>query len=216
MRKTDLLTQTLLSLLVLPVITASTYAQAPPQELVAQVKRAVVVVSALDQNGKPFRQGSGFFIDPNTIVTNLHVIESAQRIQIKTFNGIEKTIQSVASSDAKADLAIMRLDTPVSDTTSLEVTDITAAEGDGVVVVSHPKGSRWKVTAGRVGTTWNFEHLGSRMQITASLAPGSSGGPVVNLQGHLIGIAVMHAAGADDLDFAVPVERLKKLRNGNQ
>jgi serine protease Do len=215
-RKTTLLIRTLLTLLVLPVFATATYAQAPPQELVSQVKRAVVIVSALDQNGKAFRQGSGFFIDPNTIVTNLHVIESANRIQIKTFNGLEKTVQSVSSSDAKADLAIMQIDTPVPDTTSLQVTDFTAAEGDGVVVVSHPKGSRWKVTAGRVGATWNFEHLGSRMQITASLAPGSSGGPVVNLQGHLIGIAVMHAAGADDLDFAVPVERLKKLRNGNQ
>ncbi len=213
MRKTNLLIRTLLTLLVLAT---ATYAQAPPQELVSQVKRAVVIVSALDQNGKLFRQGSGFFIDPNTIVTNLHVIESANRIQIKTFNGLEKTIQSVISSDAKADLAIMQIDAPVADTSSLHVTDIAAAEGDGVVVVSHPKGSRWKVTSGRVGATWNFEHLGSRMQITASLAQGSSGGPVVNLQGHLIGIAVMHVAGADDLDFAVPVERLKNLRNGNQ
>ena len=63
-----------------------------------------------------------------------------------------------------------------------------------------------------VGTIWEFEDSGKRMQITASILPGSSGGPVFNQQGHVIGIAVMHTSSGDDLNFAVPAESLKALQ----
>jgi S1-C subfamily serine protease len=190
----------------------SASAQTAPQELVSQVKRAVVIVTTYDQHANALQQGSGFFISADRIVTNFHVIDSARQILIKTFNGETVPVESVVASDTQADLAILQIGAPCHDTTSLQVADISPAEGDSLVVVSNPKGSSWKVTAGQVAATWNFEHLGSRMQITASLKPGSSGGPVVNLQGHVIGIAVMHTGSADDLDFAVPAERLKDLQ----
>jgi S1-C subfamily serine protease len=190
----------------------SASAQTAPQELVAQVKRAVVIVTTYDQNSNALQQGSGFFISSDRIVTNFHVVDSAKQIRIRTFSDETVPVESIVAADSQADLAILQLGAPCHDTTSLQVADITPAEGDSLVVVSNPKGSTWKVTAGQVAATWNFEHLGSRMQITASLKPGSSGGPVVNLQGYLIGIAVMHTGSADDLDFAVPAERLKDLQ----
>ena len=214
MRKPSL--PTIFAPLVILLITAcSTSAQTPPQELVNQVKRAVVIVTTFDQHTKPLQQGSGFFIAPDRVVTNFHVIKSATEIRIKTFNGETVSVKTVLASDVHADLAILLIGTPCLDTTSLQVADILPVEGERLMVISNPKGSRWKVSAGQVGTTWNFEHLGSRMQITASLAPGSSGGPVVNLQGHVIGIAVMHTGGADDLDFAVPADRLKDLQSAS-
>jgi S1-C subfamily serine protease len=211
--------KTFLSIIVVLVGTVSAFAQTPktqdqtpPQELVSQVKRAVVIVTTYDEHLNALQQGSGFFISPARVVTNFHVIDSAKQIRIKTFNGETVQVHSVLASDKQADLAILQIAALCRDTTTLEVSDISPAEGDSLVVVSNPKGSSWKVTAGQVATTWNFEHLGSRMQITASLKPGSSGGPVVNLQGHVIGIAVMHTGSADDLDFAVPAERLKDLQ----
>jgi len=205
-----------LSAIVVLVATVSTFAQnqsqTAPQELVAQVKRAVVVVTTYDEHSNALQQGSGFFISPARVVTNFHVIDSAKQIRIKTFNGETVQVHSVLASDKQADLAILQIANQCRDTTSLQVSDITPVEGESLIVVSNPKGSSWKVTVGQVATTWNFEHLGSRMQITASLKPGSSGGPVVNLQGHVIGIAVMHTGSADDLDFAVPAERLKSLQ----
>jgi len=198
--------------LVLLTIAISSLAQSPPQELVSEVKRAVVVVTTYDKTGHPLKQGSGFFISADQLVTNFHVVDDSAEIRVKTFSGEVALVRSIVASDRQADLAILKIATPCHDTTSLEVADITPAEGESLIVVSNPKGNDWKVTAGRVGTTWNFEHLGSRMQITASLAPGSSGGPVVNLKGHVIGIAVMHTGSADDLDFAVPADRLKDLQ----
>lgn len=190
--------------------------QTPPQNLVSQVKRAVVVVTTFDHSGKQLRQGSGFFIDSDRIVTNYHVIDAAGEVRIKTFNGSTTSVKTILATDKMADLTILQIESPSTDTTSLEVSDVSPAEGESLLVVSNPKGSLWKVSSGQVGATWNFEHLGSRMQITASLAPGSSGGPVVNLKGHLIGIAVMHTGGADDLDFAVPVERLRTLQTATE
>jgi S1-C subfamily serine protease len=198
---------------------ASTFAQnsqptdqIAPQELISQVKRAVVIVTTYDQHSNALQQGSGFFISPERVVTNFHVVDSAKQIRIKTFKGDTVTVQTVLASDSRADLAILQIASPCHDTTSLQVSDIAPVEGQSLMVVSNPKGSSWKVSAGQVATTWNFEHLGSRMQITASLKPGSSGGPVVNLQGHVIGIAVMHTGSGDDLDFAVPATRLKNLQ----
>ena len=210
MRKTTLLFSLALVLITTAV---NSLAQTPPQELVSQVKRAVVVVTTYDKTDHALKQGSGFFISADRLVTNAHVVENAEEIRLQTFCGEIVRVKTVVASDQQADLAILHIDVPTRDTTSLEVADLKPAEGESLIVVSNPKGSNWKVTAGRVGTTWDFEHLGSRMQITASLAPGSSGGPVVNLKGHVIGIAVMHTGSADDLDFAVPADRLKDLQS---
>ena len=190
-------------------------AQQPPQQLVAQLKRAVVVVTTRDTDGRALQQGSGFFIAADRIVTNLHVLRAAHDIRVQTFNGATIVVDSIVATDPKGDLALLKINNPASGTTTLQVEELGALEGDNVLVISNPRGARWKVTAGQVGASWNFEHLGTRMQITASLEPGSSGGPVVNLRGHVVGVAVMHIEGADAIDLAVPAERLTSLRSRN-
>jgi S1-C subfamily serine protease len=174
------------------------FAQTSPQELVSQVKRAVVIVTAYDQLGNPLGHGTGFFISSDRIVTNFYVVESAKEIRIKTFTGETVSGVTVVEMDRQADLAILQISAPCRETSSLQV-----SQGESLLVVSNARSSHWKVTAGQVAATWNFEDLVTRMQITASLTPGSSGGPVVNLQGHLIGIA-------EAIDFAVPVDRKKE------
>jgi serine protease Do len=190
-------------------------AQTPPQELVSHVKRAVVVITTHNAKGTALQQGTGFFITPERLVTNLHLVRSATDIRIQTFNGSTASVKSIVVTDEKSDLAILQLNSPCPGTTTLQVDELHAPEGEKVMVVSNPRGSLWKVTVGQVGATWNFEHQGTRMQITASLKPGSSGGPVVNLQGHVVGVAAMHVEGAEDLDFAIPAERLNALRPRN-
>lgn len=190
-------------------------AQVPPQELVTQVKRAVVVITAYDAQGKALQQGSGFFIANDRIVTNLHVVRPASKIKIQTFNGLTVPVESIVAEDDKSDLALLRIDSLCPGTTTLPIQELGALEGEKVMVISNPRGSLWKVTTGQVGASWDFEHLGTRMQITASIRPGSSGGPVVNLQGHVVGVAVMHIEGADNMDFAVPAGRLVSLRANN-
>jgi S1-C subfamily serine protease len=182
------------------------------KEKIASFKRAVVIVTTYDDQGKPLLQGSGFFITPDRIVTNLHVISHASEIRIKTFAGKTFTVQTIIATDGSSDLALLQIDASCLNATTLEVEDESPIEGESIIVLSNPQGSHWKVTHGRVGRIWQFEGIGKRMQITADIFPGSSGGPVLNEQGQVIGIAVMHMAGAVDLNFAVPAERLKTLQ----
>jgi S1-C subfamily serine protease len=182
-----------------------------PSKKEASLKRAVVIVNTYDERGRPLLQGSGFFITPDRIVTNLHVLKNASLIRIETFAGKTITVQTVVATDPGSDLALLQMNATCTDTT-LQVEDATPVEGESIIVLSNPEGSHWKITRGQVGPIWEFENVGKRMQITASILPGSSGGPVLNQKGHVIGIAVMHTGSADDLNFAVPAERLKVLQ----
>ena len=205
--------RTLPSLLLLAILSCvSVTAQTPSSEVVARAKRAVVLITTYDNHGKPQKQGSGFFLTPERVVTNLHVINSASEIRISTFTGRKIFVDSVLAIDKVSDLALLQLNAPCSDVATLGLEDAEPLKGNSVIVVSNPLGSRWRVTVGEVGAIWDFFDIGKRMQITADLLPGSSGGPVLNLQGRVIGIAAMHTGSADDLNFAVPAERLKTLQ----
>ncbi len=186
-------------------------AREPSKEKIASLKRAVVIVTTYDDHGKPLLQGSGFFITPDHIVTNLHVISHASEIRVETFAGKTFTVQTIIATDAGSDLALLQVNCPRTDAV-LQIESATPTEGESIIVLSNPQGSRWKVTHGRVGRIWQFESFGRRMQVTAGIFPGSSGGPVLNQRGQVIGIAVMHMDGADDLNFAVPAENLKRLQ----
>jgi S1-C subfamily serine protease len=195
-----------------PFAAASVNAHESSSSQVDQLKRAVVIVTTYDKRGKPLLQGSGFFIDSEQVVTNLHVIKDASQIRIETFAGTTATVQSVIATNEKTDLALLRIAQPCPDSASLPLVTGPPAEGESIVLVSNPQGSRWKVTRGNVGMLWEFAGIGTRLQITAAIRPGSSGGPVVNERGEVIGIASLHANSADDLNFAVPVESLRDLQ----
>lgn len=191
---------------------SSTSAHESSQNQIAQLKRAVVIITTYDDLGKPLLQGSGFFIDPEQVVTNLHVIKGASQIRIETFAGTTTTVQSVVATNESTDLALLRIAQPCPNSAILQLVSAAPVEGESIILVSNPQGSRWKVTRGSVGMLWEFGGIGTRLQITAAIRPGSSGGPVVNERGQVIGIASMHPDSADDLNFAVPVESLKDLQ----
>ena len=169
-------------------------------------------MTTYDDAGKPLLQGSGFFIDSREIVTNFHVIKNASQIRVETFDRTISTVESILASDEKSDLALLRVDSPSPQSTVLPLKLTASAEGESVTVISNPQGSQWKVTSGSIGLLWEFQGLGERLQVSATISPGSSGGPVLNSRGEVIGIAAMYFNSVDALNFAVPVERLKALQ----
>jgi len=176
------------------------------------LKRAVVIVTTVDRQGKPLLQGSGFFVAADRVVTNMHVIKDAGLIQVEMFDGHTSKVQNIVAVNERDDLALLQLETPNPDTPILRLAESAPLEGEAILVMSNPSGSQWKPTEGKVGAIWRFKGTGNRIQITASVLPGSSGGPVVNREGNVVGIAVMHLESNDDLNFAVPAKSLKALQ----
>lgn len=194
-------------------------AAAPPRppalpDIIRHVKRAVVVVNTFDARGRHLSQGSGFFVAANLIITNLHVVGSASRVEIETFDGQSYAVGGVVAFDAQRDLALLQPSTRASGVTTLVVEDSTPRAGEEIFVVSNPQGYAWQVSRGMTLALRNFQDIGELVRITASISHGSSGGPVVNLQGRVVGIATMNLTAAEELHFAIPGARIGHLRRG--
>ncbi len=204
--------------LLLVILCAASRAEALTSGLapgvVQKVKRAVVVVKTFDAQGKPLLRGSGFIIGSGMIVTNRHVLEGASDAEIKTHDGASYRARGLAAVNDSQDLALIDAGIPAGAFTPIETARASVAPGQEVFVVSHPRGSAWKTTRGTVVEVWHFQDLGDLIRITAGIAPGSSGGPVVNLEGELVGIATRHTQGGEDLNFALPGSLLSTLKAG--
>jgi len=183
-------------------------------ERLAAMKQAVVIVTTFDQQDRPLLQGSGFFISANCIVTNSHVIRNATRIEIKTFSGRTSTTHHVLADNESDDLALLVLEGSLTNEV-LQLEESTPLEGEPIIVLSNPKGCAWKFTYGQIGLLWEFGGFSGRIQISAPISPGSSGAPVVNERGRVVGVAAMHIPGDEELNFAVPAESLRALLNSS-
>jgi S1-C subfamily serine protease len=190
----------------------STRASGFSPDQVTQLKRAVVIITTCDAQGKALLQGSGFFIEDDLVVTSLHVIKGANQISLETFAGTTTKVQAVLATNEEADLALLRIAQPCPNSEFLHIAATPPPEGEAIMLISSPQGSPWKITRGNVGMLWEFSGFRTRLQITAAIAPGSSGGPVVNEHGEVIGIAALFIHSVDDLNFAVPVASLRDLQ----
>lgn len=172
------------------------------------VKPAVVQVNALDAHGKVAATGSGFFVEPGVIVTNYHVVEGASDVSFTLDDHSETSCTGVLSLDRARDLAILR--PAKSPPKMLPVkSDHSPREGDKVAVIGSPLGFEGTLSDGIVSALREDNGV-SFIQITAAISPGSSGSPVVNSQGEVVGIATMIFQGGQSLNFAVSSKELAK------
>lgn len=188
------------------------FAREENSAVVEQSKKAVVLITTADAKGKPLMQGSGFFVAANRIVTNFHVVKNSNNIQVKTYKGQTFKVARIISFNDKRDLALLELQQQPTNINTLTIADSMPEAGSRIFVVSNPKGSFWKVTKGNTESVWDFQGIGELLQISAEIYPGSSGGPVIDYQGRVIGIAVMHTNGAFDLNFAIPASAIEELQ----
>jgi serine protease Do len=160
--------------------------------------------------------GSGFVISRDgLIVTNNHVIEGAS--EVKVHLGDRDYTAQVKGADAPTDLALLKIN--AGDRLKyLELGDSDRARvGDWVMVVGNPLNLNKTVTTGVISAKGraigisqdlSFENF---LQTDAAINFGNSGGPLVNLQGQVVGIASAINYGAENIGFAVPVNTLKDI-----
>ncbi len=171
---------------------------------------SVVLLVMEDSNGQTVSLGSGFFVSSNVVATNLHVIESATRGYAKLVGQRTKfDIVGIVGIDSSRDLALLMLEGAKAPFLSVSANG-TVAVGDDVYVVGNPQGLEGTLSQGIISS---LRRIGNDtlMQITAPISPGSSGGPVLNSEGKVIGVAVATLKGGQNLNFAIPSSYLSPL-----
>ncbi|HMS38749.1 MAG TPA: trypsin-like peptidase domain-containing protein [Pyrinomonadaceae bacterium] len=182
-------------------------------QLVKRIKPAVVAIITYDKDGEKLSQGSGFFIASNRVITNLHVVEDAYKAEIKTHDGKTYQVNGVLGSDDEGDLAVLEINLPVTvKITPLIIAKIKPEEGERILVIGNPLGLEGTISDGLVSSIRVIPDFGSIIQITAPISPGSSGSPVINLQGQVIGVATSQLAKGQNLNFAMSSGRITKIK----
>ena len=176
-------------------------------QLYEQVKNSVVVVEGwlVENSGWPFYnsyysevQGSGFVSNSTgqfVIITNYHVVEGAINITVTFMDG-NAYAATVIGSDPYVDLAVLSANASQDEYHPLEITSSSTLKvGDPVIAIGAPLGYAGSMTSGIVsalGRTvtvdWSNYPIANCIQMSAPINPGSSGGPLLNYQGEVVGI----------------------------
>ena len=190
----------------------TTHAQTtlPAEDIAEKALAATVYLEMKDTNGKTLGIGSGFFVKPNLIATNYHVIEGAAKGTAKLVGkSTTYNIEGVTATDKTNDLALLKVTAFGIKPLSLGDSDKVRI-GETVYVAGNPKGLEGTFSDGIISSRRD-KLTKERLQMTAPISPGSSGGPVLNKKGEVIGVSFMTLLGGQNLNFAIPSKYLKKL-----
>ncbi|HEX7589813.1 MAG TPA: serine protease [Demequinaceae bacterium] len=153
--------------------------------------------------------GTGFMIDEHTLVTNRHVIEDSSQLEVSTYDG-HAVDATAARSTTAADIAIIRVNETLPVAAHLAEKD--PQTGDAITVIGYPGGGRLTTTSGIVlGSVQDPLNgsVGTVLGTTAKVEPGSSGSPVLNAAGEVVG--VIYAKNDVEQSFMIPVSVLRQL-----
>ncbi|MCK4850384.1 MAG: serine protease [Phycisphaerae bacterium] len=182
-------------------------------QIIKRIQPSTVVVLTYDEKGEPIAQGSGFFVSrAGHIITNRHVLEAASRAEIKTSQGKVYPISHIIAEDKEGDLVLASVDIPASSVQPLKLSDTIPQVGQRVVVIGNPLGFEGTVSDGIVSAVRDIPAFGKIIQISAPISPGSSGSPVMDMKGRVIGIATFLMTEGQNLNFAIPSQRALKLK----
>jgi S1-C subfamily serine protease len=171
-----------------------------------------------ESEGGGVATGSGFVIDAEGhILTNNHVVEGADKIEVKLGESDTNYTAEVVGADPASDLALLKVDAPAKELHPLTLGDSSKMEvGDPVVAIGNPFGLDRTVTSGIVSALQrqiqapNGFSIDNVIQTDAAINPGNSGGPLINAEGEVIGINSQIETGGGGngnvgIGFAIPI-----------
>jgi tetratricopeptide (TPR) repeat protein len=170
---------------------------------------AVFLLYIKSPSGELIAQGSGFLVASKKIITNAHVAKAGD---VVVELGPARVPARVEKVDEFNDLALLTVDAEIL-TKPLSLADVMPAPGDSVFAISNPEALERTISEGLVSAirTSNGRQL---IQITSPISHGSSGGPILNTEGQVIGVAVGILTSGQNLNFAVPLTAIKTLLAG--
>ena len=183
--------------------------QQTAQQIAKKALASTVYLGEFGPNGKQLRYGSGFFVGLGKIATNYHVIKGATSLYVKLV-GEEKwhVIESVAATDEKHDLALLKVADINSPSLSLANSD-NVEIGETVYAIGNPRGFLEGTVSDGIISGIRGAGNNKLLQMTAPISPGSSGGPVLNTNAEVIGIA------AGDYSLQDPTLKINRSQNLN-
>jgi len=180
--------------------------------LAKQARPAVYLLAIQDDDGEMRGSGTGFLVSSDgLLVTNHHVIAGAKQIIAKAENGGLFPVLRVVAADPGNDLALLQLE--AKDLPCLTLAPAGSAEaGTRIAVIGSPLGLEGTLTEGIVSARRKLPGQKREvLQISAAISPGSSGSPVLDPQGRVVGVASFLLAEGQSLHFATPAEKLQAL-----
>ncbi len=180
-------------------------------ELSERVGGATAYIEA-SRGGIPFAFGSGFVIQPEgVVVTNFHVLEGSDGAHVE-LNGGRYDVVSVLAASEEWDLAVLKIDARNLNALPLGIGIEVLRVGEEVMAVGNPEGLEGTVSSGIVSALRFDEEMGiDLIQTTTPISKGSSGGPLLNMWGEVIGVNTYTYVRGQNLNFAVPVDQIHLL-----
>ena len=184
-----------------------------PEEIAQTALASTVLIKIQDNIGRSIF-GSGFVISDGQIATNAHVVEGASSGTVKLVGAeTEHAIDSIPAIDRAHDLAIVKVTGITASALSFGDSD-TLQVGQSVYAAGNPQGLTGTFSSGIISAIrpeGNDLVEDTIIQMTTPVSPGSSGGPLLNADGHVVGVVFSQVTRGQNLNFAIPVNFLKTL-----
>jgi len=172
--------------------------------LVKKIQPAVATVIAYDLDRNISNIGTGFFINrQGDLITNFHVLAGKYLADVRTAAGKSYRVKAVLAENKAADLLRLRVDIPPEEVSWIPMGGRPPEIAERVVVVGSPMGLEQTVSEGIVSSVRELPPVGTVFQMSAPISPGSSGSPVINAKGEVVGIATFQLVQGQNLNFAV-------------
>lgn len=183
-------------------------------QIYAKCAPAVFVLEAYDEEGERIAYGSGVFLSENgEAVSNFHVIDGAASLKAVTSDGETYDVTGIYGYDTENDLIAFQV---AGDGFTPMAVDYSGAQitGETVYTIGNPQGLKGSLSTGIISTVRRTVNGVSYIQTTAPISSGSSGGALIDAQGHLIGITSASISDGQNLNLAIPITALLDVEKG--
>lgn len=192
-----------------PVVVANTLSEKSGEQLFAELSRSTARITVHDVSGRTVGLGSGVVVGNGQVITNCHVATAGGTLAVKV--GGEQFSASVEVADEEYDLcrlSVSGLTAPAVPIGSIE----SLKTGQKVYAIGAPQGLELTISDGIVSAFRDMPQ-GRIVQTTAPISPGSSGGPLFDAFGRLVGIMTFQHRSGQNLNFAVPADWIANVRS---
>ena len=178
-------------------------------KIYADSSKSVFLLVVRSEAGDVVGQGTGFLVQGGKIVTNEHVVRTGN---VFVDLGAVRLPVTVERVDTFNDLALLSARAELA-SKPLPISDVASTPGMSIYTIGNPAGLQRTISTGVVSGVRDFKGR-QLLQISSPISPGSSGGPVFNTAGEVIGVAVGMLETGQNLNFAVPAALVRKLIKG--